>query len=109
MVVVASRSATATVLVDLRMGDLLNGESIPVVAVAVERIESPRRGVRSASSCVGPLMRRVLITGAAGNLGGKLRHHLTGCELVLLDRVSGGDPAIAEADLSAWGAWADRF
>jgi NAD+ dependent glucose-6-phosphate dehydrogenase len=55
------------------------------------------------------LMRRVLITGAAGNLGGKLRHHLSSCDLVLLDRASGGDPAVVEADLSAWGGWADRF
>jgi uronate dehydrogenase len=54
-------------------------------------------------------MRRVLITGAAGNLGGKLRRHLSGCELVLLDRVSGGNPAVVEADLSRWGNWVDHF
>jgi NAD+ dependent glucose-6-phosphate dehydrogenase len=55
-------------------------------------------------------MKRVLLTGAAGNLGGKLRRHLSSsCDLVLLDRVTGGDPAIVEADLSAWGAWVDRF
>lgn len=48
-------------------------------------------------------MRRVLITGAAGNLGDKLRRHLeSSCELALLDRVTGDD-------LSTWGAWADRF
>src|SRR4029450_5987624 len=53
---------------------------------------------------------RVLITGAAGNLGGKLRRHLEpSCELVLLDRNTGGDPAVVEADLSTWGAWVERF
>jgi nucleoside-diphosphate-sugar epimerase len=54
--------------------------------------------------------RRVLITGAAGNLGQKLRRHLEpSCELVLLDRVPGGDPAIEPADLSVWGDWSRRF
>src|SRR3954449_13033466 len=54
--------------------------------------------------------RRVLVTGAAGNLGGKLRRHLeTSCELTLLDRAPGSDPAIEPADLSRWGAWAGRF
>src|SRR5260370_152181 len=38
--------------------------------------------------------KRVLITGAAGNLGGKLRRHLLSShELVLLDRVAHGDAA----------------
>jgi nucleoside-diphosphate-sugar epimerase len=55
-------------------------------------------------------MRRVLITGAAGNLGGKLRRHLeSSCELILLDRDPRGDAAIEAADLSRWGAWAGRF
>jgi nucleoside-diphosphate-sugar epimerase len=54
--------------------------------------------------------RRVLITGAAGNLGGKLRRHLEGhCELVLLDRQTGGDPAIAEADLASWSEWEEHL
>jgi uronate dehydrogenase len=54
--------------------------------------------------------RSVLITGAAGNLGGKLRRHLEGqCELVLVDRQARGDPAIVEVDLARWGGWQDRF
>ena len=53
--------------------------------------------------------KRVLITGAAGNLGGKLRRHLaSSCELVLLDRTP-TDAAIASADLAQWGAWVSRF
>lgn len=53
----------------------------------------------------------VLITGAAGNLGSKLRRHLeTSFDLRLLDRVSGGDPAITEADLGEWDPrWAGQF
>jgi len=55
-------------------------------------------------------LRRVLITGAAGNLGGKLRRHLEpSCDLVLLDRVTGGDPSILAVDLSSWGTWVERF
>jgi uronate dehydrogenase len=54
--------------------------------------------------------RRVLITGAAGNLGGKLRRHLeSSCELTLLDRTTGGDQTVIEADLSSWGEWVDHF
>jgi uronate dehydrogenase len=56
-------------------------------------------------------MARILITGAAGNLGGKLvtdwqaeGEH----ELVLLDRVGGAD--VISADISAFDAeWAERF
>jgi uronate dehydrogenase len=45
----------------------------------------------------------VLITGAAGTLGRKLRHHLQGrVELRLLDRDPRGDPAIVAADLAHW-------
>ena len=46
---------------------------------------------------------RVLITGAAGNLGTKLARHLTGqCELVLLDKPDG--------DLGEWDdRWVARF
>lgn len=53
----------------------------------------------------------VLITGAAGNLGDKLRRHLGGrYPLRLLDRHPRGDPAILAADLSQWDdAWARAF
>jgi nucleoside-diphosphate-sugar epimerase len=54
--------------------------------------------------------RTVLITGAAGNMGRKLRAHLTGrYELRLIDRASVGDPAITAADLSVWGSWWEQF
>jgi uronate dehydrogenase len=50
----------------------------------------------------------VCITGAAGNLGGKLRRHLDGrYPLRLLDRQPGGDPAITAVDLAApYRTWA---
>jgi nucleoside-diphosphate-sugar epimerase len=53
----------------------------------------------------------VLITGAAGNLGGKLRRHLEGrYPLRLLDRDPGGDPAIVAADLAGpLERWAEHF
>jgi NAD+ dependent glucose-6-phosphate dehydrogenase len=53
----------------------------------------------------------VLITGAAGNLGGKLRRHLEGrYPLQLLDCAPRGDPVIHPADLSQWdGRWLDLF
>ncbi len=53
----------------------------------------------------------VLITGAAGNLGGKLRAHLDGrFNLRLLDIDPRGDAAIERADLSRWDAvWLDHF
>jgi uronate dehydrogenase len=45
----------------------------------------------------------VLITGAAGNLGGKLRRHLEGrYPLRLLDLDPRGDSAVTGADLSRW-------
>jgi uronate dehydrogenase len=55
--------------------------------------------------------RSVLITGAAGNLGAKLRRHLEGrYDLRLLDRDPRGDPAVHAADLSAWDpAWVRHF
>jgi uronate dehydrogenase len=55
--------------------------------------------------------RVVLITGAAGNLGGKLRRHLEGrYDLRLLDRQPGDDPAIVAADLSRWDeSWVRHF
>lgn len=46
---------------------------------------------------------RILITGAAGNLGTKLRHHLetrNQSELILLDRASAIDSGVLNADLS---------
>jgi NAD+ dependent glucose-6-phosphate dehydrogenase len=53
----------------------------------------------------------VLITGAAGNLGSKLRRHLEGrYTLRLLDLVPHGDPAIHTADLSHWDSrWVQQF
>jgi NAD+ dependent glucose-6-phosphate dehydrogenase len=52
----------------------------------------------------------VLITGAAGNLGGKLRRHLEGrWPLRLLDRDPRGDPDVIVADLSQWGEWTEHF
>jgi NAD+ dependent glucose-6-phosphate dehydrogenase len=53
----------------------------------------------------------VLITGAAGNLGSKLRRHLEGrYALRLLDIDPRGDSAVFRADLGAWdAAWVDQF
>ncbi|MGZ3278187.1 MAG: NAD-dependent epimerase/dehydratase family protein [Caulobacteraceae bacterium] len=55
----------------------------------------------------------VVITGAGGNVGAKLRAHLVargGYDLRLLDIDSRGDPAIQQADLSVLDpAWSDRF
>jgi nucleoside-diphosphate-sugar epimerase len=53
----------------------------------------------------------ILITGAAGNLGGKLRHHLQGrFELRLLDKDPRGDSAFFPADLAEWDQrWIDQF
>jgi uronate dehydrogenase len=53
----------------------------------------------------------VLITGAAGNLGAKLRRHLEGrYALRLLDLDPRGDDGILGADLSRWErAWVDHF
>lgn len=53
----------------------------------------------------------VLITGASGNLGAKLRRHLQGrFPLRLLDINPKGDPEIVQADLSAWDeAWVSLF
>lgn len=58
-------------------------------------------------------IRRILITGAAGNLGSKLRRHLEskpGYEFVLLDKSRADDAAIIVADLSSYApSWTDRF
>ena len=53
----------------------------------------------------------VLITGASGNLGAKLRHHLEGrYRLKLLDIDPRGDNQIIRADLSSWTRdWRDYF
>lgn len=55
--------------------------------------------------------RTVLITGAAGNIGRKLRAAWADrYDLILLDRESGGDPDISPADLSTWDEeWAVLF
>jgi uronate dehydrogenase len=47
---------------------------------------------------------KILITGAAGNLGSKLRDHFSalGWSLSLTDIAAHGDEAIIEADLSVW-------
>jgi len=54
-----------------------------------------------------------LITGAAGNLGSKLRRHLDskpGYQLALLDKNPAHDAAISDADLSTCAkSWTDRF
>src|SRR5262250_826946 len=58
------------------------------------------------------MTRSVLITGAAGNIGSKLRAHFAalGWTQRLLDIDSHGDPAIESADLAQWSDdWAARF
>jgi nucleoside-diphosphate-sugar epimerase len=53
----------------------------------------------------------VLITGASGNLGAKLRRHLESrFELRFLDRDSRGDRQVLRCDLSEWDPqWVDAF
>ena len=52
----------------------------------------------------------VVITGAAGNMGRKLRMHLQGrANLRLLDRDPRGDAAIHAVDLATWGDWTELF
>lgn len=55
--------------------------------------------------------RTVLITGACGNLGSKLRQHLEGrYDLRLLDLDPKGDHAVVQADLADYHAdWASQF
>lgn len=58
------------------------------------------------------MARTVLITGAAGNIGGKLRRYLEGrgYPLRLLDYGPQSDPAIQSADLAEWDeGWVDSF
>lgn len=55
---------------------------------------------------------RLVITGAAGNLGAKLSAHLAGSgyELTRLDLAPGGDPGIQTADLAVYDpAWVQLF
>jgi uronate dehydrogenase len=56
-------------------------------------------------------VQQVLITGASGNLGSKLRRHLEGrYALRLLDIDPRGDGTILQADLSRWDrGWVDKF
>ena len=58
------------------------------------------------------MTKTVLITGAGGNIGTKLRAHFSGLgwTLKLLDVDAKGDAAITAADLSVWDdAWAQQF
>ena len=64
---------------------------------------APGAPVSGTDGAAGGRGKRVVITGAAGNLGGKLRAYLEasgGWDLVLIDQDGGGDPAIVEADLA---------
>ncbi len=56
-------------------------------------------------------MKTIVITGAAGNLGSKLRAVWAGrYALRLIDREAHGDPEIAPFDVSIWSeAWAELF
>jgi uronate dehydrogenase len=56
-------------------------------------------------------VKTVLVTGAAGNLGSKLRHHLErGYALRLLDINPRAERNVVEADLSRWDRnWVDQF
>jgi NAD(P)-dependent dehydrogenase (short-subunit alcohol dehydrogenase family) len=59
-----------------------------------------------------PMSRTVLITGAGGNIGTKLRAHFSslGWTLRLLDADARGDAAIQAADLAEWDdAWVTQF
>jgi nucleoside-diphosphate-sugar epimerase len=56
-------------------------------------------------------MKTIVITGASGNLGSKLRAALAGrYTLRLIDRDPKGDPEVAAFDLSVWSeSWANLF
>jgi nucleoside-diphosphate-sugar epimerase len=58
-----------------------------------------------------PQRETILITGAAGNLGGKLRQQWQGTyDLRLMDVDPRGDVAIVQVDLSRWDpSWVQRF
>src|SRR5262249_21847996 len=70
----------------------------------------PETGRRRATM---PAEKTILITGATGNIGGKLRRHFTGLggfELRLLCNNPGGDPTVTTADLSLYDErWARMF
>ena len=71
-----------------------------------------RSGFNRASAInPGGKMKRVLITGAAGNLGRKLTNYLQGrYDLQLLDRKSGDYADIHQADLAHWDpTWVEQF
>jgi uronate dehydrogenase len=54
--------------------------------------------------------REVLITGATGAMGRKLREHLSGrLEMRLIDLDPRGDSAVLATDLSRWGSWHEWF
>lgn len=59
------------------------------------------------------IRRRILITGAGGNIGIKIRSHLEvrdEFDLTLIDRVPGGDRKVIAADLSRYDAsWSGHF
>ena len=57
------------------------------------------------------LMKTIVVTGAAGNLGSKLRAAWVGrYALRLIDKETHGDPEVALFDLSVWSeTWADLF
>jgi nucleoside-diphosphate-sugar epimerase len=58
------------------------------------------------------MTRSVVITGATGNIGAKLRRHfeLLGWTLRLLDVTDGGDPSVFKSDLAVWDdAWARQL
>ena len=58
------------------------------------------------------MTKTIVIAGAAGNIGGKLRRHFEslGWRLRLLDITDGGDPAVRACDLSQWDeAWVADF
>ncbi len=58
------------------------------------------------------MSKTVVITGATGNIGAKLRDHFTqlGWTLRLLDVAALGDPNVIEADLSVWDeAWVQQM
>lgn len=55
--------------------------------------------------------KQILVTGATGNLGAKLRHHLEGRYLLrLLDIHPRGEKEVIPADLGQWDkSWVDQF
>lgn len=56
-------------------------------------------------------LKSIVITGAAGNLGGKLCKHLAGrFDLRLIDKNAAGDSSMVDADIAIWdNRWVDLF